>query len=86
MTTSLQEKIIKIVEALNATSESMSARQIVEKYYVVTSYNDSNVLTVGQILNVMTHLGLVRRHTTYTGKNPRHKFERKGNNLITMES
>ena len=86
MTMSLREKMIKVVKALNEANEPLSARQIVEKYYAVTSYNDSNVLSVGQILNVMFHLGLVRRDSTYVGKNARHKFQRKGNNLIVMES
>jgi len=86
MTTSLQERMVKVVKALNETNEPLSAREIVEKFYNVTSYNDSNVLSVGQVLNVMSHLGLVRKITTYKGRSPRHKFQRKGNNLIVMES
>lgn len=78
------ERVKNIVKVLNESSEPLSARQIAEKKWNITSYNDSHVLSTGQILNVMNALGLVKRFTVFKGKSPRYKFQRKGNNLITV--
>jgi Fe2+ or Zn2+ uptake regulation protein len=78
----LQTRMKHIVTILNGVDYEMTSAEIARRY--VGQYTSSDVLTTGSILNVMTHLGLVKKISFWAGKSERYRFKRTGNNLITL--